>query len=140
MLNWLFKYYVTALRWGSAPPPGKCGVLVWGPLLGSEARPPPGRSHEQPESQLRHAAFRRWVRGPAPHPRRCACCDEEEEEEREATALHILGAPGPSAPDITPTCHGMPSAGAGGHEIFMGDDRETGLGRLKREKPEGKRA
>ena len=35
MLNWLFKYYVTALRWGSAPPPGKCGVLVWGPLLGS---------------------------------------------------------------------------------------------------------
>ena len=40
MLNWLFKYYVTALRWGSAPPPGKCGVLVWGPLLGSEARPP----------------------------------------------------------------------------------------------------
>ena len=91
-------------------------------------RLPPGRSHEQPESQLRHAAFRRWVRGPAPHPRRCACCDEEEEEEREATALHILGAPGPSAPDITPTCHGMPSAGAGGHEIFMGDDREAGLG------------
>ena len=40
MSNWLFNYYVTALRWGSAPPPGKCGVLVWGPLLGSEARPP----------------------------------------------------------------------------------------------------
>ena len=91
-------------------------------------RLPPGRSHEQPESRLRHAAFRRWVRGPAPHPRRCACCDEEEEEERETTALHILGAPGLSAPDITPTCHGTPSAGAGGHEIFMGDDREAGLG------------
>ena len=91
-------------------------------------RLPPGRSHEQPESRLRHAAFRRWVRGPAPHPRRCACCDEEEEEERETTALHILGSPGLSAPDITPTCHGTPSAGAGGHEIFMGDDREAGLG------------
>ena len=37
-------------------------------------RLPPGRSHERPESRLRHAAFRRWVRGPAPHPRRCACC------------------------------------------------------------------
>ena len=89
---------------------------------------PPERSHEQPESRLRHAAFRRWVRGPAPHPRRCACCDEEEEEERETTALHILGSPGLSAPDITPTCHGTPSAGAGGHEMFMGDDREAGLG------------
>ena len=36
-------------------------------------RLPPGCSHGQPESRLRHAAFRRWVRGPAPHPRRCAC-------------------------------------------------------------------
>ena len=49
-------------------------------------------------------------------------------QERETTALHILGAPGLSAPDIIPTCHGPPSAGAGGHEMFMGDDREAGLG------------
>ena len=31
-------------------------------------RLPPGRSHERLESRLRHAAFRRRVRGPAPHP------------------------------------------------------------------------
>ena len=64
----------------------------------------------------------------APHPRRCACCDEEEEEERETAALHILRVPGLGAPDITPTRHGTPSAGAGGHEMFMGDGREAGLG------------
>ena len=40
---------------------------------GGAWRSPPGRSHERPESRLRHAAFRRWVRGSAPHPRRCAC-------------------------------------------------------------------
>ena len=39
-MNWLFKYYVTALPGGSAPPPSKSGVLVWPPPLGSEARPP----------------------------------------------------------------------------------------------------
>ena len=66
-------------------------------------RLPPGRLHERLESRLRHAAFRRWVRGPAPHPRRCACsdcacCDEEDKEERETTALHILEVPRLDAP------------------------------------------
>ena len=59
----------------------------------------------------------------APHPRRCACCDEEEEEERETAAPHILRVPGLGAPDITPTRHGRR-----GHEMFMGDGREAGLG------------
>ena len=62
MLNWLFKYYVTALRWGSAPPPGKCGVLVWGPPLGSEVRPPQGP---------RDASVVRSARAKACHHRRC---------------------------------------------------------------------
>ena len=92
---------------------------------------PPGHSYERPESRLRHAAFRRRVRGPAPHPRRCACsdcacCDEEDKEERETAALHILEVPRLDAPDITPTCHGTPNAGAGGHKMLMGDDREAG--------------
>ena len=70
---------------------GKCyGGGAW--------RLPPGRSHERPESRLRHAAFRRWVRGPAPHPRRCACCDEEDKEERQTAALHILEVPRLDAP------------------------------------------
>ena len=42
--------------------------------------------------------------------------------------FHNLGIPGLGAPDITPTRHGTPSAGAGGHEMFMGDGREAGLG------------
>ena len=53
---------------------------------------------------------------------------EEEEEGRETAALHNLGVPGLGAPDITPARHGTPSAGAGGHEMFMGGDREAGLG------------
>ena len=50
------------------------------------------------------------------------------QEEAETAVLRTLGFPGPGAPDITPTCHGPPSAGAGGHEMFMGGDREAGLG------------
>ena len=54
--------------------------------------------------------------------------EQEDEEGRKATAPHNFGVPGLSATDITPTRHGTPSAGAGGHEMFMGDDREAGLG------------
>ena len=43
--------------------------------------------------------------------------------------LRNLGVPGLGAPDITPTRHGIQAdAGAGGHDMFMGDDREAGLG------------
>ena len=48
--------------------------------------------------------------------------------ERETAALHILEVPRLDAPDITPICHGTPNAGAGGHKMLMGDDREAGLG------------
>ena len=51
--------------------------------------------------------------------------EQEDEEERKAAAPHNLGVPGLGAPDITPTRHGTPSAGAGGHEMFMGDGREN---------------
>ena len=51
-----------------------------------------------------------------------------EEEDEETAVLRNLGVPGLGAPDITPTRHGTPSAGAGGHEMFMGDGREAGLG------------
>ena len=53
----------------------------------------------------------------------------EEEEERENAVLRDLGVSGLYAPDITPNCHGISAvAGAGGHEMFMGDGREAGLG------------
>ena len=42
-----------------------------------------------------------------------------QEDEEEAAVLRNLGIPGLGAPDITPTRHGTPSAGAGGHELFM---------------------
>ena len=72
-------------------------------------------------------------KGPGPSPRRCACsdcacCDEEDKEERETAALHILEVPRLDAPDITPICHGTPNAGAGGHKMLMGDDREATAG------------
>ena len=50
------------------------------------------------------------------------------QEEAETAVLRTLGVPGPDPPDITPTRHGTPSAGTGGHDMFMGDDREAGLG------------
>ena len=51
------------------------------------------------------------------------------QEEAETAVIRTLGFPGPGAPDISPTRHGIPAdAGAGGHEMFMGDDREAGLG------------
>ena len=51
------------------------------------------------------------------------------QEEAETAVIRTLGFPGPGAPDITPTCHGIPAdAGAEGHEMFMGDGREAGLG------------
>ena len=51
------------------------------------------------------------------------------QEEAETAVLRTLGVPGLDAPVITPSRHGIPAdAGAGGHEIFMGDDREAGLG------------
>ena len=51
------------------------------------------------------------------------------QEEAETAVLRTLGVPGPDAPDITPTRHGIPAdAGAGGHEMFMVDGREAGLG------------
>ena len=54
--------------------------------------------------------------------------EQEDEEERETAAPHILGVPGLGAPEITPTRHGTPSAGVGGHEMCMGGDRKVGLG------------
>ena len=51
------------------------------------------------------------------------------QEEAETAVLRTLGVPGPGAPDITPTRHGIPAdAGAGGHEMLMVDGREAGLG------------
>ena len=51
------------------------------------------------------------------------------QEEAETAVLRTLGVPGLDAPVITPTRHGIPAdAGAGGHEMVMGDGREAGLG------------
>ena len=51
------------------------------------------------------------------------------QEEAETAVLRTLGVPGLDAPVITPTRHGIPAdAGAGGHEMSMGDGREAGLG------------
>ena len=51
------------------------------------------------------------------------------QEEAETAVLRTLGVPGLDAPVITPTRHGIPAdAGAGGHEMFVVDGREAGLG------------